>query len=223
MLLNQSHSILYIHLQMHAQCCGLSDTVYRVLVNRQSADSVDCWPCPSCARRNSAASRSPRQQQSPRAASANPSPASGHRQRSPSAVTGNPLARGRRRGRQGTTATVSRPVTMSRSPRQHQSTRAASANPPAQSSHGSVTFVTVARGGLRLCYGGYTIRRKRRKRIVSDGSVHNANHSSARAQLQPALWYVLHTFTGTVTTDMLKDTRLYDLLRTSVYQVGSRK
>ena len=151
---------------MHAQCCGLSDTVYRVLVNRQSADSVDCWPCPSCARRNSAASRSPRQQQSP---------------------------------------------------------RAASANPPAQSSHGSVTFVTVARGGLRLCYGGYTIRRKRRKRIVSDGSVHNANHSSARAQLQPALWYVLHTFTGTVTTDMLKDTRLYDLLRTSVYQVGSRK
>jgi len=105
MLLNQSHSILYIHLQMHAQCCGLSDMVYRVLVNRQSADSVDCWPCPSCARRNSAASRSPSQQHSPCAASANP--ASGHRQRSPSAVTGNPLARGRRRKRQGTTATVS--------------------------------------------------------------------------------------------------------------------
>ena len=149
---------------MHAQCCGLSDTVYRVLVNRQSADSVDCWPCPSCARRNSAASRSPRQQQSPRAASANPSPASGHRQRSPSAVTGNPLARGRRRGRQGTTATVSRPVTMSRSPRQHQSTRAASGNPPAQSSHGSVTFVTVARGELRLCYGGYSYTKKAEKK-----------------------------------------------------------
>jgi len=75
-----------------------------------------------------------------------------------------PLARGRRRGRQGTTATVSRPVTMSRSPRQHQSTRAASGNPPAQSSHGSVTFVTVARGGLRLCYGGYSYTKKAEKK-----------------------------------------------------------
>ena len=145
---------------MHAQCCGLSDTVYRVLVNQQSTDSVDCWPCRSCARRNSAASRSPRQQQAPRAASVNPSPASGHRQRSPSAVSGNPVPR----GRQGTTATVSRPVTMSRSPRQQQSPRAASASPPAQSSHGSVTFVTVARGGLRLCYGGYSYTKKADKK-----------------------------------------------------------
>lgn len=39
-------------------------------------------------------------------------------------------------------------MTMSRSPRQQQSTRAASACPPAQSSHGSVTFVTVARSDI---------------------------------------------------------------------------
>jgi len=138
---------------MHADCCGIHEDIYRVLVDWQSAGRDDIWPCKACASQHV--------------------PHAGQSQSQSQAQSSSSSQSQSRRRRRSSDA--------GQSQAQSQSQSQTSSSHQAAVPRGPVQFVEVGRGGIRLCVDGFSYTKKAEKKTVYVGSVRNEKLMPAKA------------------------------------------